>query len=290
MKNLLLIITLIISAYSYASPHKDANGNYMVKSITWVYNDEKSDKFEFSYNALNEIVKVEHTRFYQPKYRETLSRLGSKIIYKKLGEDGKQDADVFYEYVLDDNGQINFVSCNNLGGGSQWKVQNDYYYEDGRLVYGEYHEYLADNLTDKPKLHLDSFHSMNYDYPDGNIWAINVCNYKRQDGWSHSEGSLPQPNIEYWDILNNTNIEPSALYFEYAPYPIGGSRLAFLAGWMKLRSAHLVSKFGDVYHRTRLEYKLDEYDRPIEIKNTQDIEKARFADTSTAYRIEYIDD
>lgn len=289
MKNLLLIITLIISAYSYASPHKDANGNYMVKSITWVYNGNDAGVYNFSYNALNEITKVEYVRVKNPKDREILTWYGNKISYKEY-TDGKQDHNRIYEYVLDDNGQIIFVSVNDTNGGTQFKMQNDYYYEDGRLVYGEYHEYLSDNLRDKPKLHLDSYHSMSYDYPDGNIWAISVCNHKRGDGWSRGEGSLPQPDIEYWDIANNTNVELSALYFTYAPYPIDGSELAFLAGWMKLRSAHLVSKFGDVYHRTRLEYKLDEYDRPIEIKNTQDIETARFADTSTMYRIEYIDD
>ena len=285
-----LLILLFVSTSCFAAPRKDADGHYMVKSITRIYN-KKSGVYEFTYNALNEIVKVEYSRF-DSKYRRVLSRYGNKITYKKYNDDGRQDPETKYDYVLDDEGQIMFVSDNSLHGGSQLKIQNDYYYEDGRLVYGEQHEYHADNLTDDPHLFLDTFHSMNYDCTDGNIEAmLTQNNYLRHnDTWWQSKPCPLKDDIEYWLIDNNTNIEPSSLYFTYSPYEIAGNYLAFLTGWMKLRSQHLVGKYGTKSYRTRIEYRLDEYNRPIEAKSVPDTEFAKFADRCTVYRIEYVDD
>lgn len=280
---------LFVSMTGFATPRKDANGNYMVKSITRIYNNEKSGVYKFTFNALNEIVKVEYSRF-DSKYREVLSRYGDKITYKKYNDDGRQNPEIKYEYVLDNGGQIMFVSENSKEGCTQLKIQNDYYYEDGSLVYGEYHEYHADILTDDPHLFLDSYHSKNYDCSDGNIWVTVTINYLRQGEWS-ADGPYPvDTDIEYWDIENNTNIELSSLYFKYNPYSIAGNRLAFLTCWMKLRSQHLVSKYGSKSYRTRIEYKLDEYKRPIEAKSVPDTEFATFADRCTVYQIEYVDE
>lgn len=73
-----LLILLLVSTSCFAAPRKDANGHYMVKSITRIYNNKKSGVYEFTYNALNEIVKVEFS-FVDSKYREILSRYGNKI-------------------------------------------------------------------------------------------------------------------------------------------------------------------------------------------------------------------
>lgn len=291
MKKIITLIIAVVIGFGLAWAVKtDANGHYMIKSITRIYNNEKTGVYNFTYNALNEIVKVEYSRTYS-KYREILSRYGNKITYKQYNDEGRQDPETKYEYVLDDDGQIMFVSDNSLHGGSQLKIQNDYYYEDGRLAYGEYHEYHADNLTDAPHLFLDAFHSLHYDYPDGNIEAMLTQNnyLSHNDTWWQSKPCPLKEDIEYWTIDNNTNIELSSMYFSYSPYEIAGNYLAFLTGWMKLRSQHLVSKYGTKYDRTRIEYKLDEYNRPIEAKSVPDTEYAKCADRCTLYLIDYVD-
>lgn len=287
----LIIFAIILSSFAcHAAPRKDADGHYMVKEITWLYNGEESGKYVFSYNARGEIIKVEYRQLFD-KTRRILSRYGNDITYKGYDWVGKQDPTVKYEYVLDDEGQIISTSYHFRGGGAQMKLQNDYNYEDGRLVYGEWHEYRADNLTDKPKIFLDGFHSFNYYYPDDDIMAIMKVNIYRDDGSLYTtEGKTPEPDIEYWLIENNTNLELSALYFCYAPGPIGGDSLAFLTGWMKLRGKRLVSKYGTIYERTRIDYTFDEYNRPIYAKSVPDTEKARSAKCATAYRIEYVDE
>lgn len=291
MKYQLFLALLVLSLSSFATPRKDADGHYMVKSITRIYNGEETYRYIFSYNALGKIIKIEDISLRNPKERGILSWYGNKITYKQYDWEGKQDPLVKYEYVLDDEGQIIFVSENNLGGGAQWKMQNDYNYEDGRLVYGEEHEYRADNLTDEPKWFPDTYHFIVYDYPDGDIVAMLGENSNRSGQWKIDPKQYPlKPDIEYWLIENNTNLELSALYFTYSPYPIDGANLAFLAGWMKLRGMRLVSKFGNEYKRTRIDYTFDEYNRPIYAKSVPDTEQARFADRCTAYRIEYVDE
>lgn len=291
MKYQLFLATLmVLSLSSFAAPRKDADGHYMVKSITWIYNGEESGKYDFSYNALGKIVKVDF-RYLFDKTRRVLSWYGNKITYKQYDWEGKQDPLIKYEYVLDDEGQIIFVSFNDLHGGSQLMMENDYYYEDGRLVHGEFHEYRADNLTDEPKWFPDTYHFIAYDYPDGDIVAMLGENSNISGQWKIDPKQYPlKPDIEYWLIENNTNLELSALHFTYSPYPIDGANLAFLAGWMKMRGMRLVSKYGDEYTRTRIDYTFDEYNRPIYAKCVPDTEYARFADRCTAYRIEYVDE
>lgn len=291
MKYQLFIATLLVlSLSSFATPRKDADGHYMVKSITRIYNGEESGKYDFSYNVLGKIVKVDF-RYLFDKTRRVLSWYGNKITYNQYNWEGKQDPLIKYEYVLDDEGQIIFVSFNDLHGGSQLMMQNDYYYEDGRLVHGEFHEYRADNLTDEPKWFPDTYHFIAYDYPDGDIVAMLGENSNISGQWKIDPKQYPlKPDIEYWLIENNTNLELSALYFTYSPYPIDGANLAFLAGWMKMRGMRLVSKYGDEYTRTRIDYTFDEYNRPIYAKCVPDTEYARFADRCTAYRIEYVDE
>ena len=230
-------------------------------------------------------------RYLFDKTRRVLSWYGNKITYKQYNWEGKQDPLIKYEYVLDDEGQIIFVSFNDLHGGSQLMMENDYYYEDGRLVHGEFHEYRADNLTDEPKWFPDTYHFIAYDYPDGDIVAMLGENSNISGQWEIDPKQYPlKPDIEYWLIENNTNLELSALNFTYSPYPIDGANLAFLAGWMKMRGMRLVSKYGDEYTRTRIDYTFDEYNRPIYAKCVPDTEYARFADRCTAYRIEYVDE
>lgn len=287
---LFLATLLVLSLSSFATPRKDADGHYMVKSITRIYNGKESGKYDFSYNVLGKIVKVDF-RYLFDKTRRVLSWYGNKITYKQYNWEGKQDPLIKYEYVLDDEGQIIFVSFNDLHGGSQLMMENDYYYEDGRLVHGEFHEYRADNLTDEPKWFPDTYHFIAYDYPDGDIVAMLGENSNISGQWKIDPKQYPlKPDIEYWLIENNTNLELSALYFTYSPYPIDGANLAFLAGWMKMRGMRLVSKYGDEYTRTRIDYTFDEYNRPIYAKCVPDTEYARFADRCTAYRIEYVDE
>lgn len=283
-----LLILSLLSVPCFAAPRKDTDGHYMVKSVTHLLRNELVGTYYFSYNAFNEMVKVEYVSF--DGSRQVLSRYGNKITYKEYNQKGKQNPEIKYEYVLDDEGQIMFVSENSMEGGSQLKFQNDYYYEDGSLVYGEYHEYHADNLTDDPHLFLDTYHSLNYDYPEGNLWVTLTQNNYNNGEWFLSKPCPVETDIEYWDIENNTNIEPSTLYFTYSPYPIAGNHLAFLAGWMKLRSQHLLCKYGGKFHRTRIEYKLDEYHRPVEAKSVPDTEFATHAHKNRCYRIEYVDE
>lgn len=230
---ILIAVGMFFPLRGFAAPRMDADGHYMVKSITRIYNGEETYRYIFSYNALGKIIKIEDISLRNPKERGVLSWYGNKITYKQYNWEGKQDPLIKYEYVLDDEGQIIFVSFNDHHGGSQLKMQNDYNYEDGRLVYGEEHEYRADNLTDEPKLFLDSFFGINYYYPDGDIVAMRTDTWC-MDGETKTFSPSPlKPDLEYWLIENNTNLELSALYFTYSPYPIDGADLAFLAGWMK---------------------------------------------------------
>lgn len=100
---LFLATLLVLSLSSFAAPRKDADGHYMVKSITWIYNGEESGKYDFSYNVLGKIVKVDF-RYLFDKTRRVLSWYGNKITYKQYNWEGKQDPLIKYEYVLDDEG------------------------------------------------------------------------------------------------------------------------------------------------------------------------------------------
>lgn len=175
LRQILLVGFMSFILCSFAAPRKDANGHYMVKSITRVYIGKKTGVYNFTYNALDEIVKVEYSATYN-KYREVWSRCGNKITYKQYNDEGRQNHEIKYEYVLDDDGQIKSVSENPMEGGSQAKIQNDYKYQDGRLVYGQYREYHTENLRDKPLLFDDTFFSKNYDCPDGDIEATLTYN------------------------------------------------------------------------------------------------------------------
>lgn len=291
MRNLTYILTamlLLTSSVSLSATRKDSQNHYMVKNITVAKEDKTIGKYSFGYNSLGDIVKAEYENA-TTSSKEVMAKNVRSISFLQYDASGnpispKRD----YCYVVNDDNQIIFSSVTDCNGSSRTKVQNDYCYEYDKLGYGEYHRYYADNLSDEPKLNLGDYTSIQYMYPDECIWPVATKHYKIGKNWKDDAEHLIAADIEYWPIINNTNVEFSALYLNYSPYFIQGEKLAFLSGWMKLRSQNLMSKYGETEKRRRLEYTMDELNRPIRIAIVKDFPETGDVE-NLEYSIEYID-
>ena len=76
-------INTVAREFAIDAAKKDADGHYMVKSITRIYNGKESGRYIFSYNALGKIIKIEDISLRNPQERGVLSWYGNKINYKQ---------------------------------------------------------------------------------------------------------------------------------------------------------------------------------------------------------------